>query len=207
MMFDKILEKVGEIVPLSKDEKEYLKSILKFRKLNKREYLLRQGEIEDNYYFVISGCLRSYINDRKGTEQVMQFSSKGWWIADNESILFNKPTKFNIVAATDSEILILTKSAKEDSVKRIPKLEKYYNESLERSVIFLRNRLNEILSLTAEERYIDFCKKFPELKDIISQKHIASYIGVTPEFFSSMKKRIKEERNLNTNKIAQINSN
>ncbi len=193
MLFDKILEKVNEVVPLSKEEKEYLKSILRFKKVNKREFLLKQGEIEDNYYFVISGCLRSYINDKKGVEQVLQFSSKGWWIADNESILFNKPTKINIVAAIDSEILILSKTAKEESIKRLPKLEKYYNEGLERSVIFLRNRLNEILSFSAEERYMDFCKKFPELKDVISQKHIASYIGVTPEFFSSMKKKLKEE--------------
>ncbi|MGM5630433.1 Crp/Fnr family transcriptional regulator [Apibacter raozihei] len=192
MMFDKILEKVNEVVTLSKEEKEHIKAILKFKKLNKREFLLKQGEIEDNYYFVISGCLRSYINDKKGVEQVLQFSSQGWWIADNESILLGKPTKFNIVAATDSEILILSKKAKDESVKKFPKLEKYYNESLERSVIFLRNRLNEILSFTAEERYLDFCKKFPELKDVVSQKHIASYIGVTPEFFSSMKKKIKD---------------
>ncbi len=192
MMFDKILEKVNEIIPLSKEEKEYLKSILRFKKVNKREFLLKQGEIEDSYYFVISGCLRSYINDKKGVEQVLQFSSKGWWIADNESILFNKPTKINIVAALDSEVLILSKTTKEESIKKFPRLEKYYSEGLERSVIFLRNRLNEILSLSAEERYMDFCKRFPGLKDVISQKHIASYIGVTPEFFSSMKKRLKE---------------
>ncbi|MDR1877141.1 MAG: Crp/Fnr family transcriptional regulator [Flavobacteriaceae bacterium] len=203
MMFDKILEKVNEIVPLSKEEKEYLKSILKFRKVNKKEFLLKQGEIEDSYYFVISGCLRSYINDKKGVEQVLQFSSKGWWIADNESILFNKPTKINITAAIDSEILILSKSAKEESVKKLPKLEKYYSEGLERSVIFLRNRLNEILSLSAEEKYIDFCKKFSELKDLISQKHIASYIGVTPEFFSSMKKKMKAENNTTNSDVWQ----
>ncbi|MDR2122121.1 MAG: Crp/Fnr family transcriptional regulator [Flavobacteriaceae bacterium] len=196
MMFDKILEKISKIIPLSKEEKEYLKSILKFKKLNKREFLLKQGEIEDSYYFVISGCLRSYINDKKGMEQVLQFSSQGWWIADNESILLGKPTKFNIVAAVDSEILILSKPAKEESTKKFPKFAKYYNESLERSVIFLRNRLNEILNSSAEERYMDFCKKFPELKNLVSQKHIASYIGVTPEFFSAMKKKMKEEKRI-----------
>lgn len=196
MIFDKILEEVNKIVPITKKEKDHLKSILKFKKVNKREYVLKQGEIENNYYFVISGCLRSYITDKKGIEQVIQFSPKGWWIADNESILFNRPTKFNISAAIDSEILILTKQVKEESVKKFSKLERYYSEGLERSVIFLKNRLYEILSLSAEERYIDFCKKFPELKTQISQKYIASYIGVTPEFFSSMKKKLKIENHI-----------
>lgn len=198
MMFDKILEKVNETVSLNKEEKDYLKSILKFKKVNKKEYVLKQDVIENNYYFIISGCLRSYIIDKKGIEHVIQFSSKGWWITDNESLLYNKPTKFNISAAMDSEILILTKEAKEESIKKYSKLEKYYNEGLEKSIIFLRNRLNEILSLSAEERYLDFCEKFPDLKDQISQKYIASYIGVTPEFFSFMKKKLKTE---NQNKI------
>ncbi len=194
MIFEKVFEEINEVVTISKEEKDYLKSILKFRKLNKREFLLQQDEVQDNYYYVLSGCLRSYINDKKGLEQVLQFSSKGWWIADNESILYKQLAKFNIAADLDSEILILSNTAKEESVKRFPKLELYYNESLIRSVIFLRNRLYEILSLSAEERYINFCKRFPELKDSISQKHIASYIGITPEFFSAMKKKLKERQ-------------
>lgn len=194
MIFEKIMEEINEVVPISREEKEYLKSILKFKKLNKRDSLLHQEEVEDNYYYVLSGCLRSYINDKKGLEQVLQFSSKGWWIADNESIIYNQPAKFNIVADLDTEILILSKKAKEESVKRFPKLELYYNESLIRSVIFLRNRLYEILSLSAEERYRNFCIMFPELKNSISQKHIASYIGITPEFFSAMKKKLKDKQ-------------
>jgi CRP-like cAMP-binding protein len=194
MIFEKVLEEINDIVPISKEEKEYLRSILKFRKLNKKDSLLQQKEVENNYYYVLSGCLRSYINDKKGLEHVLQFTSKGWWIADNESILYNQPSKFNIVADLDTEILILSKRAKEESVKKFPKLELYYNESLIRSVIFLRNRLYEILSLSAEERYRNFCIMFPELKNSISQKHIASYIGITPEFFSAMKKKLKNRQ-------------
>lgn len=192
MMYETILGNVNDVIPLSKEEKYYLKSILKFKKLKKKEFLLQQGEVEENYYYVLSGCLRSFFIDNKGVEQVVQFSSSGWWLADNESILLNQPSKFNILAALDSEILVLSKYDKEESVKKIPKLETYYHESLERSVIFLRYRLYEILSLPAEEKYRNFCKSFPELINSIPQKHIASYIGVTPEFFSSMKRKIKE---------------
>ena len=191
MIFDKFLETVTSVIPLSKEDKEYIKTIVTFKKLDKKSFLLKQGDIEEYYYFVISGCLRSYIIDTKGTEQVIQFSPSGWWLADNESIIFKAPAKFNIEAVFDAEVFMLSRSNMQKSVERRPELLNYYADSLERSLVFLRNRLYEILNMTAEQRYLNFCERFPELVETVPQKYIASYIGVTPEFFSALKRKLR----------------
>jgi len=191
MIFDKFFEEVASIIPLSKESKEYIKTIVTFKKVDKKSFLLKQGDIEEYYYFVISGCLRIYIIDTKGVEQVIQFSPSGWWIADNDSIIFKTPTKFNIEAILDAEVFMLSRSNMQKSVERCPELRSYYADSLERSLVFLRNRLYEILNMTAEQRYLNFCDRFPELAEAIPQKYIASYIGVTPEFFSTLKKKLR----------------
>ncbi|MDR3272849.1 MAG: Crp/Fnr family transcriptional regulator [Flavobacteriaceae bacterium] len=181
-----------DIISLSKEDKEYIKTIVTFRKVDRKDFLLKQNEIEEYYYFVISGCLRTYIIDSKGVEKVIQFSPQGWWIADNESLIFHTRTKFNIEAVFDSEVFMLSRSNMINSVKRCPELRSYYAESVERSLVFLRNRLNEILNMTAKQRYLNFCEKFSNLVEAVPQKYIASYIGVTPEFFSTMKKKLRE---------------
>jgi CRP-like cAMP-binding protein len=120
----------------------------------------------------------------------MSFACEGWWISDMYSLLSQKPGNLFIEVLEDAEIIILSKENQEHLYLEIPKLERFFRILTENSLVANQERLMDNLSLTAEERYEKFCKKYPTLIQKLPQKQIASYIGVTPEFFSKMKARM-----------------
>jgi CRP-like cAMP-binding protein len=118
---------------------------------------------------------------------VLDFAPPDWWIADMYSLITQKPGLVNIEALEDSEMLLLSKAAQEQLYLEIPKFERFFRILTEKSLVANQQRLIDNMSLTAEERYSIFCKRYPTLIDTLPQKQIASYIGVTPEFFSRMR--------------------
>jgi CRP-like cAMP-binding protein len=120
----------------------------------------------------------------------MSFACEGWWISDMYSLLSQKPGNLFIEVLEDAEVVILSKENQEKLYLEIPKLERFFRILTENSLVANQERLMDNLSLTAEERFEKFCRKYPTLIQKVPQKHIASYIGVTPEFFSKMKARM-----------------
>ncbi len=152
--------------------------------------LLNAGEICKHSYFVNSGVLRSFnINDNI-VEHVLSFACSGWWISDMYSYLSQKPGNLFIQVLEDAEVVVLTKENQEILYKEIPKLERFFRILIENSLVANQERLMDNLSLTAEERFEKFCKKHKDLIQKVPQKQIASYLGVTPEFFSKMKAKL-----------------
>jgi len=139
---------------------------------------------------VQSGLLRSfYINDHI-VEHVLSFACEGWWISDMYSLLSGQPGNLFIEVLEEAEVILLEKSQQEILYREIPKLERFFRILTEKSLVAHQERLIDNLSLTAEERFEKFCQKYPTLIQKVPQKQIASYIGVTPEFFSKMKARL-----------------
>ena len=137
-----------------------------------------------------SGILRSFnINDNI-VEHVLQFACEGWWIGDMYSLLSQKPGNLFIEVNEDAEVVILSKTNQEILYQEIPKLERFFRILTENSLVAHQERLMDNLSLSAEERFEKFCNKYPTLIQKVPQKQIASYIGVTPEFFSKMRARL-----------------
>ena len=152
--------------------------------------ILNAGEVCTHSYFVNSGLLRSFnINDNI-VEHVLSFACEGWWIGDMHSLLSQKPGNLFIEVVEDAEVVLLSKENQEQLYKEIPKLERFFRILIENSLVAYQERLMDNLSLTAEERFDKFYKRYPTLIQKVPQKQIASYIGVTPEFFSKMKARI-----------------
>jgi CRP-like cAMP-binding protein len=152
--------------------------------------ILNAGEVCTHSYFVNSGLLRSFnINDNI-VEHVLSFACEGWWIGDMYSLLSQKPGNLFIEVVEDAEVVLLSKENQEQLYKEIPKLERFFRILIENSLVAYQERLMDNLSLTAEERFDKFYKRYPTLIQKVPQKQIASYIGVTPEFFSKMKARI-----------------
>ncbi|HQE33953.1 MAG TPA: Crp/Fnr family transcriptional regulator, partial [Flavobacterium alvei] len=148
------------------------------------------GEICKNSYFVNSGVLRSFnINDNI-VEHVLSFACSGWWISDMYSLLSQKPGNLFIQVIEDAEIVVLSKENQEILYQEIPKLERFFRILIENSLVAYQERLMDNLSLTAEERFEKFCEKHHDLIQKVPQKQIASYLGVTPEFFSKMKSKM-----------------
>lgn len=189
MSFQLILDNLAKHIHLTRDEQEIFTAHLQSRKIKRKQFLLTDGDICKHSAFVTSGCLRGYTVDKGGIEHVLSFAPPDWWIADMYSLLSQKPGILNIEALEDTEVLLLSKANQEKLYQQIPKFEHFFRILTENSLVASQQRLIDGLSLTAEERYNNFCKRYPTLIDHLPLKQIASYIGVTPEFFSRMRNK------------------
>ena len=185
-----ILQNIAQHINLTAQEQQLFLSKTETRHYKAKTVLLHAGEICRESYFVNSGILRSFnINDNI-VEHVMSFACSGWWISDMYSYLSQKPGNLFIQVLEDAEVVILTKDNQELLYKEIPQLERFFRILIEKSLVANQQRLMDNLSLTAEERFEKFCKKYSDLIYKVPQKQIASYLGVTPEFFSKMKSKM-----------------
>jgi CRP/FNR family transcriptional regulator, anaerobic regulatory protein len=185
-----LLQNISKHVNLTSQEEELLLSLTSTETFKAKTILLNAGEISKQTYFVNAGILRSFnINDNI-IEHVLHFACEGWWIGDMYSYIAEKPGNLFIEVLEDAEVVIITKENHQKLYQEIPKLERFFRILAENSLVAHQERLMDNLSLTAEERFEKFCSKYPTLIQKVPQKHIASYIGVTPEFFSKMKARL-----------------
>src|SRR5688572_3496133 len=186
MQHELLLQNIGKHISLNEEEKVQVVSLFKMKKLKKKQFLLQEGDIQTQAAFVTEGCLRSYSIDRNGFEHVLQFAPPGWWIGDMRSYINQQPGILTIDTIDDSEILLVPKTDLDRLYLAIPKLERLFRILAENSLATYQHRLIDNLSLSAMERYNNFCRLYPSLIEYLPQKQVASYIGVTPEFLSKM---------------------
>ncbi|KUJ60188.1 hypothetical protein AR687_19015 [Flavobacteriaceae bacterium CRH] len=185
-----ILENIAKHVSLTPEEQAHFLSKTETKIYKAKTILLNAGEVCKHSYFVNSGILRSFnINDNI-VEHVLSFSCPGWWISDMYSFFSQKPGQLFIEVLEDAEVVSLSKENQEQLYLDIPKLERFFRILIENSLVANQQRLMDNLSLPAEERFEKFTKKYGSLVHKVPQKQIASFIGVTPEFFSKMKARL-----------------
>ncbi|MEO0045145.1 MAG: hypothetical protein RL705_336 [Bacteroidota bacterium] len=185
-----ILDNISKIVTLSPEEELLFLSKIETKHYKAKTIVLDAGDICKNSYFVNSGLLRSFTINDNIVEHVLSFACEGWWIGDMYSLLSQKPGNLFIEVLEDAEVVLLSKENQEQLYLEIPKLERFFRIIIENALVANQERLIDNLSLSAEERFDKFCKKYPTLIQKVPQKQIASFIGVTPEFFSKMKSRL-----------------
>jgi len=186
-MYDLIIKNISRFITLNPEEEQYFISLLKVKKLRKKQYLLQEGEICRNEYFVTKGCLRTYTIDEKGLEHVIQFSIEDWWTGDMYSFLTQKPSSYTIDAIEDSELLYLDKVSHDELYLKVPKFERFFRHLLQYAFISMQERINATLSQTADQRYCSFIEKYPLMEQRLPLKQIASYLGITPESLSRIR--------------------
>jgi CRP-like cAMP-binding protein len=181
---------------ISLEDEEFIlfESLLTFKKVKAKSLILQEGAICKHSIFVAKGLLRGFTNNKNGQEHVLSFAPEGWWIADIYSLISAKPGTLNIESNEDAELILLSKVNQEKLYQIIPKFERFFRILLENSLVSSHQRIIDNLSLSAEERFQKFCHKFPDLIQRVPQKQLASYIGVTPEFFSKMKNRYLKKK-------------
>lgn len=185
-----VLQNISKYVSLTPEEETLFLSKIETKRFKAKTILLSSGEIADCTYFVNFGVLRSFnINDNI-IEHVLHFACEGWWIGDMYSYISEKPGNLFIEVLEDAEVVVISKENHQDLYASIPKLERFFRILAENSLVAHQERLMDNLSLSAEERFEKMCKKYPNLIQKVAQKHLASYIGVTPEFFSKMKAKL-----------------
>ena len=189
-----ILETVSKYIEFTKEETAFFLSLLREKKIRKKQFLYQEGDICKYTTFVIKGCLRTYAIDNNGTEHVFQFATEGWWIGDIESLKNQTPTMMNTDALEDSEILLISKTDMDHLYEKIPKYEHFSRMILENAYIAHQQRILQNVCFSAAKRYQYFIEKYPDWNARIPQNQIASYLGITPEFFSKMKSQVLREK-------------
>ena len=189
-MYELYYQKLREKVDFSDDELALIKTYLTPKKLRKKQYLLQEGDVCRFIAFVAKGVMRAYTVDEKGTEHIIQFAPEGWTIADLYSFLTSEPATYNIDALEDSELLLISKPAQDELLKKIPRYETYIRLQLTGAYIAMQRRLTSIISLPLEERYANLIAQYPDIVQRVPQHMIASYMGLTPETLSRVRRKI-----------------
>jgi len=193
-MFDLLFQHIVKKASLTPNELEFLKTVFVPKKLRKRQYLLQEGEVSKYMAFVNKGCLRAYTIDETGREHIVLFAIEEWWIGDMYSYLSGEPSTYNIEALEDSELLLLDRNGQEKILQHIPAFEKFQRIILENNYIATHRRINNMMTKTAEEKYLDFSSRYPQIVQRVPQHMIASYLGITPETLSRIRKQIAENK-------------
>ena len=189
-MYQLFFKKFNEIVPLTEDETAIITSYLSPKKLRKKQYLLQEGDVCKFIAFVEKGALRSYSIDDKGNEHILQFALEGWTISDLYSFLTGEAATYNIDALEDSELVLINKQAHEELLEKLPKYERYMRLQITGAYIAMQRRLTSIISQPLEERYKSLNAVYPQIVQRVPQHMIASYMGLTPETLSRVRRKM-----------------
>jgi CRP-like cAMP-binding protein len=194
MIYDLFFQKFNEAITLTKAEQDIIKTHLTPKKLRKKQYLLQEGDISKFVAFVEKGVLRSYSIDEKGGEHIIQFALEGWLISDLSSFLTGKPATYTIDAVEDCELVLISRAANEELLRTIPKYETWLRLQITGAYIALQRRLTSVISLSLEERYACLIELYPHIVQRVPQHMIASYMGLTPETLSRVRKKIQTRK-------------
>ncbi len=190
MNTEPIIEYFSKLLPLDSEEIEAVNTRFKERRIKRRQFILQEGDICKLNTFVVEGCFRMYFVDEKGKEHNIQFAVENWWIGDIGSFHSGEASKLYIEAIENSIILQINKEDQLDLFVKYPKFNRIFRVFTENALVTCQRRVLQNISSTAEERYVDFLKRYPQLFNRISNVQIASYLGVTPEFLSTIRKKI-----------------
>jgi len=181
-----ILNNIARFIDLTELEKQKYLSLLTEIKVKKKAFLMQAGDIAKYECFITKGCLKVYTLDKDGVPHISMFAVEDYWTGDMAGFMTKEPTSYFIKATEHSELLGISRTNYDLLFQEIPKFERFYRILYQRSLISYIRRSNHGISLTAEERYIEFKKKYPKIVNRITQKDLAGYIGITPEFMSKI---------------------
>ena len=184
-----ILNNVAKHICLDSEETSWFISLLKEQQIAKKSLVLKEGQICHCISFVHSGALRAFYLDNDGRESTVMFAVADWWITDMFCFINRQPAMLNIEAIEDSYILQLHKDDLDELYLKIPKFERFFRIMMQNAYIREQLRVIQNLSLPAEERYDNFLGKYPQIAQQVTQKQIASYLGISPEFLSTIRRK------------------
>lgn len=184
-----LLTNVNRHVILDQLEIDYFLSLLKSRKLNKGDYLLKALEPCTTLNYVSSGVLKAFYSDDNEKESTIMFAIADWWITDMPCFVNQSAANISIEAIAKSNVLQITKTDLDQLYIQVPKFERYFRILMQNAYVREQLRMLENLSLPAEIRYTNFLKKYPSIAKQVTQKNMASYLGITPEFLSVIRSK------------------
>lgn len=189
MHIDSLISYFDNYLRLTEEEQIFVRKHFFEKRVKRRQFILEEGEVCRRNTFVVEGCFRMYMIDQKGKEHNLQFAIENWWIGDIGSFHSEQPSKLYIEAMENSIVLQISKEDQLRLFVEYPKFNRIFRVFTENALVSFQDRVLQNISSTAEERYLDFIDRYPSLFNRISNVQIASYLGVTPEFLSTIRKK------------------
>ena len=190
MTIQPLLDYIKRYVDLTPEEAAIIEEKVIYRKYKKGQYIVQQGDVCIYQSFVISGCTKTFYTDEEGQEHIVLFSVEDWWLSDIGSFITQSPGDFTIQCIESTELIMFSFDASEYLYEKIPKLERFFRQVLERGLVATQKRLIRNFSLSAKDRYIYFRNQYPHIEKRIPQYMVASYLGITKEFLSKIKAQL-----------------
>ena len=179
--------------PLTEQERALFKEVFIPFKLRKRQYLLQEGDHCKNFAFIVKGAMRQYMVNEKGIEHIVRLGVEDWWMGDRESWVMHTPSIYNIDAWENTEMLLISRANALELLKQVPAFMELTRQLDERNNIANQRRLTSSISGDAEKRYTDFMACYPELSGRFPQHIIASYLGITKDTLSRVKRQLMQK--------------
>jgi len=186
----KFVELFTETFAFTDEEFALLLSSFKFKTISKKDYYLRAGELCKSKAYLNKGCARNFVLDEQEHERILFFAFEDWWLGDFDSYYSGKPGTNYIQMLEDSELLVISKENFQKAEQEISKLKQWYSFKMLRSASASRNKIEEMKTLSAEERYLKLIEKQPHIFQRIPLQHIASYLNIEPQSLSRMRNRL-----------------
>ena len=193
-MFEKLRAYCERQAHFTEEEYALMEQVFVPRTLKKGEFLLREGEVSKYGVFVTRGCLRSYTVDNKGKEHIIQFAPEEWWTGNLASMRNNAPSAYFIDAIENTDVLQQDRAGFLAVMENIPLFKAMFNLGIERSATAKEHRIIAALSASAEERYKGFLQKYPTIAQRVPQHMLASYLGISPETLSRIRKQMSRKK-------------
>ncbi|MGZ2369496.1 Crp/Fnr family transcriptional regulator [Ancylomarina sp. YFZ004] len=188
-MHSTLIEHIKKFVDLDENEERILISYTKSHSFRKKENLLSNGQVCRSLYFVEKGCLRMFYINSKSTEQITQFALDGWWLTDFFSFMDNKPSEYYIQTIEPSKVISIDIQVFDNLLKELPQLERYFRIIMQKNLAASQLRTKYLYEMSKEEFYHHFSTSFPEFVQRVPQYMVASYLGLTPEYVSELRKK------------------
>lgn len=193
-MFDLLYKNISRYIDLSEDEFKRFAASFQWKSFKKKDIVLKEGDHCLFEGFVLNGCFKVYYLNENGFEQTLYFAVDGWWITDIDSLINDVPSILNIEALMDSEVVMISKKDKEYLYETMPQIEKLFRIMNQQSSVALQRRILSLTGKTADKRYLEFLQKYPGLEQKLTQQQVASYLGITHEFLSKIRKRVSLQK-------------
>ncbi len=193
-MYTLLKQSIIDKISIPDAEMEAFCNLFCLKTLKKKEFFLREGDISRYEAFVKKGLFKVYHLDEKGTEHILYFAPENWWLVDIDSFHNNVPSMLYIEAIEDCEILVISQSDKEFANQTLPSIEKLFRIMTQKAYVNLQRRMIRNLSKTADHRYQDFIKRYPDLAVRLNNLQISAYLGISHEFLSKIRKKMVSKK-------------
>lgn len=194
MSAQSLLQHLKKHIQLTEAEEQIIMDHLTARTFKRGEFLTKEGEVNRYTNYILSGSTRVYYIDQAGQEHVIQLGMSGWWTSDFSSFIMQTKGMLYTEALEKTEVLSFSYDHLQELYRQVPAMERFFRLLIQNAYAAFQRRVLESLSMDAEQRYLAFRELYPDMDQRLSQKHIASYLGMSAEFLSKVKKRIVEKQ-------------